>query len=343
MKKLSIIFIVTILFSLTTLGQLKVASNGWVQVDYTSGSQALTFGDNVPGYISGKWAIEHWGGGLNFFVQWPNTVTQSTNYTVFLEDVSGYVGIHNGNPSYQLDVNGDIATYGTIRISSDKRFKTDIKPITSSMEKLAQLEGVSYKMKKSKKNEYDLNSITDTTKRQAVEAEMALYESVATTDKYGFIAQELKEIFPELVDQDNEGYLNIDYIGLIPVLVEAIKELQEKVETIENNCCNNSSSLKNASIGTSTTLTQYKAKLDQNIPNPFSQETRIDCFIPEGSNKSVLYIYNMNGTQLQQYSINGLGDQSVTISGNTLEAGMYIYALVIDGREVDTKRMILTK
>jgi hypothetical protein len=290
MKKLSFFFVVAILFSLTTFSQLKVTSQGWVQVDYTSGSQALTFGDNVPGYTSGKWAIEHWAGGLNFFVPYPNSALQGTNYTIFLEDASAFVGIHNGNPSYQLDVNGDIATYGTIRISSDERFKTEIKPISSAIEKLVKLEGVSYKMKKSKKIEYDLNSIKDPVKRQAVEAEMALDKSVATTDRYGFIAQKLKEIYPELVDQDKEGYLNIDYIGLIPLLVEAIKELQNKVETIENNCCNNASSLKNASIPPKTILTNDVAQLNQNIPNPFSQETRIGCFIPESSDNSVIYL-----------------------------------------------------
>jgi hypothetical protein len=47
--------------------------------------------------------------------------------------------------------------------------------------------------------------------------------------------------------------------------------------------------------------------------------------------------------ELQQYSINGKGKQSVTINGNSLEPGMYLYSLVIDGKEVDTKRMILTK
>lgn len=51
----------------------------------------------------------------------------------------------------------------------------------------------------------------------------------------------------------------------------------------------------------------------------------------------------MNGTQLQQYSINGKGNQSITINGNSFQAGMYLYALVIDGKDVDTKRMILTK
>jgi len=51
----------------------------------------------------------------------------------------------------------------------------------------------------------------------------------------------------------------------------------------------------------------------------------------------------MNGTQLQQFSINGKGKQTVTFNGNSFVPGMYLYALVIDDKEVDTKRMILTK
>jgi hypothetical protein len=46
---------------------------------------------------------------------------------------------------------------------------------------------------------------------------------------------------------------------------------------------------------------------------------------------------------LQQYNVNGKGKQTVTIDGNGFEPGMYLYVLVIDGKEVDTKRMILTK
>jgi hypothetical protein len=236
MKKLSFIFIVAILFSLTTIGQVKVTSEGWLQIDYTSGDQALTFGDNAGSsgnLLRGKWAIEHYNGGLNFYMPWPNTDLYGSNYAIFLQDATGYLGLHNGNPSYRLDVNGDIATYGTLRISSDERFKTDIKPIGSAIEKLVKLEGVSYKMKKSKKIEYDLNSIKDPERRKAAESEMALYESIAITDRFGFIAQKLKEVYPELVDQDKEGYLNIDYIGLIPVLVEAIKEQQAQIEALK--------------------------------------------------------------------------------------------------------------
>ena len=57
---------------------------------------------------------------------------------------------------------------------------------------------------------------------------------------------------------------------------------------------------------------------------------------------ATIYIYNMNGPQLQQYGITGKGKQSVTINGSSFQPGMYLYALV-DGKEVDTKRMILTK
>lgn len=203
-------------------------------------------------------------------------------------------------------------------------------------------------MKKYRANKPDisLEDVKDPVKRKTLEYQMALSDdSIPEADRYGFIAQELMKVYPELVDQDKEGYLNIDYTGLIPIMVEAIKELQERIETIENNCCNNAANLKSASIsaGATNNLTDNKAQLDQNIPNPFSKETKIGCFIPEGSVNSVLYIYNMNGTQLQQYNVNGKGKQSVTINGNSFVPGMYLYALVIDSKEIDTKRMILTK
>ena len=45
----------------------------------------------------------------------------------------------------------------------------------------------------------------------------------------GFIAQEVKEIFPEVIMQDDDGYYSVDYAKLTPVLVEAVKELKAEV------------------------------------------------------------------------------------------------------------------
>lgn len=50
----------------------------------------------------------------------------------------------------------------------------------------------------------------------------------------GFIAQKVQTEFPELVSEDEEGYLSIDYIGIIPVLVEAMKEQQKQISLLES-------------------------------------------------------------------------------------------------------------
>lgn len=333
---------IAILMSLTAIAQVRVTSEGFLQVDYnSSNTQSISFGNNVSGYTPrGTWAIEHWDGGLNFWRPWP--VSNSGSYFLFLKD-DGNIGISDGTPSYRLDVNGDIATYGTLRIASDERFKRNVERIEPSLAK--RILGLNV-------YRYNLNikPIHGNQKEGNNETEK-IEEKVEDSKKYyGVIAQELMDVFPELVDMDRDGFYNVDYIGLIPVLIETLKEQQNQIEelksrvvSIEANCC--TTSLKSASLttGTDIELTENKAQLDQNIPNPFSKETRIGCFIPDQSVTSVLYIYNMNGTQLQQYSITGKGKQSVAINGNSFEPGMYLYALVIDGKEVDTKRMILTK
>ena len=50
----------------------------------------------------------------------------------------------------------------------------------------------------------------------------------------GFIAQQLQEVFPDLVEEDSNNYLHVDYIELIPVLVESIKEQQIKIAALKS-------------------------------------------------------------------------------------------------------------
>ena len=56
-----------------------------------------------------------------------------------------------------------------------------------------------------------------------------------------------------------------------------------------------------------------------------------------------MYIYDMQGSQIKNISDLVKGEGAVTIEGHELSAGMYIYTLIADGKEIDTKRMILTK
>ena len=88
---------------------------------------------------------------------------------------------------------------------------------------------------------------------------------------------------------------------------------------------------------------KLKAKLYSNIPNPFKEQTTISFFIPEASSRASIHIYNLQGKQIKQLNIESRGNGSVTINGYELTPGMYMYSLIVDGQEVDTKKMILTE
>ncbi len=54
----------------------------------------------------------------------------------------------------------------------------------------------------------------------------------------GLIAQEIEKLMPELVNTDSEGIMSVNYSGLIPYLIEAIKELKKENETIKKEMYN---------------------------------------------------------------------------------------------------------
>ena len=64
--------------------------------------------------------------------------------------------------------------------------------------------------------------------------------------------------------------------------------------------------------------------------------------MPESSNTAGIYIYDMIGKELLKLDITQRGNSSVILNASQLNAGMYLYSLIIDGKEIDTKKMILT-
>jgi hypothetical protein len=83
--------------------------------------------------------------------------------------------------------------------------------------------------------------------------------------------------------------------------------------------------------------------LYQNSPNPFNESTVIRFVLPETIVAASLYIYNMQGNQVMSYDISDRGFSSLEILGSELQPGMYLYTLLADGKEIDTKKMILTE
>jgi len=59
----------------------------------------------------------------------------------------------------------------------------------------------------------------------------------------GFIAQEIKEVFPEVVSQDSKGYYSVAYSNVVPVLVEAMKEQQQTIAQLQTQLQKNEAEL----------------------------------------------------------------------------------------------------
>jgi len=269
--------------------------------------------------------------------------TSSTGYT---HQVDGkYAGYFYGNVKVTGTING------TLLNSSDERLKEDVTDIGENQEnvltKISLLSPVSYKYKQTEQdviNETEKDELEDGLEdinKESLKAYEKKLREQALRTHFGFVAQELQQVYPELVYEQDNGYLAINYVELIPVLVQSIKELNAKVEELSAPRPAKAQAM-NATADVET-ADFYTAAMGQNVPNPFSERTEIAITLSENVKKAMLYIYDMTGKQVEQHEVTGRGKTTMTIYADRMNAGMYIYALVADGKVVTSKKMIVTK
>jgi len=164
---------------------------------------------------------------------------------------------------------------------------------------------------------------------------------------YGLSAQEIREIYPDVVRESQDGILGVNYIELVPILIRSIQELKAELDLLKGK---DAEPMKARSMNIQEETTDVKdatdfpveATLAQNTPNPFSERTTIRFTLPDNTKNAYIYVFDMSGKMHKQIPVNS-SMQSIVIEGHELPAGMYIYSLVIGGKEVKTRRMILTK
>ena len=164
--------------------------------------------------------------------------------------------------------------------------------------------------------------------------------------RYGLDAEGLRKVYPELVYEDNYGNMSINYIEMVPLLVKANNELREEIRQLkaELNGDEKMSETKDRTTALAGILDETKIiSHDQNDPKPFSERTSIGMNIPKEVKSATLYIYDMSGKQVEAISVTARGKAFVSVAGQKLTAGMYLYSLVCDGEVISTKRMILTR
>ena len=189
----------------------------------------------------------------------------------------------NGTVNAQGSVTGN-----TFLISSDQRFKEGVQTIENSLDLIRKMRGTTYGFKKT--------------------AEFA-ERNFPQDRQYGFIAQEMEKVLPEVVKKQRDGFSAVNYTAVVPVPVEAVKQLDAKqtetaqlrqqvadlsTQLVELRALvekGTGSASPNKAAGVGVGLSQVK--LEQNTPNPFNETTRIEYALPEGATGAVLTITDM--------------------------------------------------
>jgi hypothetical protein len=168
---------------------------------------------NAIARIGGADVFIHFGvlNGTPNWNTWIQPFRPSDDYPfgLLLCPAGGYVGIGTSTPGYRLTVNGTAWCSAGAWTGSDLRWKENFLPLSNVMPDIQSLMPVSYDLKI---DEFPHMGFED-------------------GRQIGLIAQDVEKIFPELVRTDNNGFKSVSYEKLSVVLLEAIKEQQQQIET----------------------------------------------------------------------------------------------------------------
>jgi len=164
------------------------------EIDFTSGVTSSIFTTAQPTY--GQTYLNTWG--------------LSSKGTIYIEPNAGddlYIVPTDWTNNLNTIIYGDLSVSSSVKAlsfiySSDKSLKTNIQPLENSLEKVLQLQGVSFNWKENGKEDI------------------------------GLIAQDVEAVFPELVSGE-DGEKSVEYGNLVAVLIEAIKEQQKQINELK--------------------------------------------------------------------------------------------------------------
>lgn len=142
---------------------------------------------------------------------------------------------------------------------------------------------------------------------------------------------------------DHMGYVynsqvDLQQLGFRPAgesdaMQQEIDELKAKVEALQGIIA----------TGRHTADVATGNELFQNAPNPFGTATTIEYNVTSMKQSAHIIIYDLNGRELMKFPTPGKGKGRIVVEGKELQPGMYLYSLVVDGREADTKKMIVSR
>jgi len=180
-----------------------------VLIGYYAGGIGTSLSNNVIiGYSAGKNTT----GSGNVFLGYSAGREETGSNLLYIDNSSTTTPLIYGDfNADELTINGDLTVTGTITELSDRRYKTEIEPVKNTLQKIEKINAVYYKWDKEK------------------------YPNLVVSNEreIGVIAQDVEKVFPELVKTDDKGFKSVNYAKLSAVLLQVVKEQQERIENLE--------------------------------------------------------------------------------------------------------------
>ena len=135
---------------------------------------------------------------------------------------------------------------------------------------------------------------------------------------------------------------------LVSILTKAIQEENAQIKNLESRIAELENKLstslqKNNSSGINVVDNIKDVALYQNTPNPFNGRTTISYSLPANIKNASIAIFDLTGKMVLNFDNIINGKSQVVIDGNKLSSGIYLYSLILNGVEIETKRMIVNK
>ena len=252
---------------------------------------------------------------------------------------------------------------GAVYTGSDGRFKNSFSESdVKGLEFINKLRPVVYNLDTRKHTEYITKHMHDSIRQRYLKSDFTKSSSVRRS---GFIAQEVEEAAIEVgynfdgihkPENETDNY-SLAYSQFVVPLVKAVQQMDKQKKEQDQQIENLTKELDAQKVlvnelqrksGINSGLTSLDSKtsefsIDQNVPNPFSNETIINFSIPQEVKDAKLNVYDLTGKQLLTFRISERKSSSISLTATNLAAGIYLYTIFADGKVLEAKRMIVSE
>jgi trimeric autotransporter adhesin len=313
----------------------------------TSGSSSNTaLGDRAGASYANGWNNTFLGAGADA----GNTNLYNTIAIGNFSRVYAPSQVRIGNSS-----NTSIGGYANWTNISDGRVKKNIKENVPGLSFVNKLKPVTYNL--------DLDAadkITRFSAKKDQDGKMMAPEQFETDARNakeqisytGFVAQDVEKTAKELnydfsgVDaaKNDQDLYGLRYAEFVVPLVKAVQELSAQNDELKSRMERMEALLsQNKTPLPSPNASLTGGFLEQNTPNPFEKSTNIRYTLPPHFSAAQIVITDNNGKTVKQVTVSGSGKGVITLDTFALSSGTYQYTLVVDGKRMDSKQMILVK